>query len=79
MINVIIFILLSVLVLIWLLGLIWIFTPFRPCKCFFHDILGWHEPDPRKGIEMDPYCINIHGTCKYCGKRITQDSQGNWF
>lgn len=79
MVNVIIFILLSVLFLIWLLGLAWIFTPFRPCKWFFHDILGWHEPDPRKGIEMDPYCVNIHGTCKYCGKHITQDSQGNWF
>ena len=87
MINVIIFILLSVLFLIWLLlsvlfliwllGLTWIFTPFRPCKWFFHDILSWHEPDSRKGIEIRG--INIHAKCKYCGKDIIRDSQGNWF
>lgn len=41
----------------------------------YHDILHWHEPDQSiiyKGL-------NIHSKCKYCGKHIMQDSQGNWF
>lgn len=38
-------------------------------------IFGWHEPSD---------CIDIHGVnitskCKYCGKHIMRDSQGNWF
>ena len=40
-----------------------------------HDILGWHKPNDnyeRRGI-------NIISTCKICGKKIMQDSQGNWF
>lgn len=39
-----------------------------------HDILGWHDCE----IEGNDGCSNI-GTCKYCGKKCLQDSQGNWF
>jgi hypothetical protein len=39
-----------------------------------HDILGWHDCD----IEGNDGCSNV-GTCKYCGKKCLQDSQGNWF
>ena len=44
-------------------------------KWFFDRILGWHKP-----VDKVERCgpLNI-STCKYCGKRITQDSQGNWF
>ena len=38
-------------------------------KKWFHDVLKWHRPD--MSIEED--------ICKYCGKKIMQDSQGNWF
>lgn len=38
-------------------------------KCFYHDILGWHRPDKHSKRDI----------CKYCGKDIMQDSQGNWF
>ena len=44
-------------------------------KHWYHDILEWHEPDQSiiyKGL-------NTHSKCKYCGKHIMQDSQGNWF
>ena len=44
-------------------------------KHWHHDILHWHEPDQSiiyKGL-------NTHSKCKYCGKHIMQDSQGNWF
>ena len=44
-------------------------------KGFYHDVLGWHKPTDEK--EFDGY--NTHSHCKYCGKGIMQDSQGNWF
>ena len=44
-------------------------------KGFYHDILGWHKPTDEK--EFDG--CNTHSHCKYCGKEIMQDSQGNWF
>lgn len=62
----------------WLLSLIWLATPFRPCKWWCHDILGWHEPDPKEKEHEFDGC-NTHATCRFCGKKIMQDSQGNWF
>lgn len=62
---------------IFLLSIIWTFTSFRPMKWLCHDFAGWHEPDPDKEIEFDG-CNHIT-YCKICGKRIMQDSQGNWF
>lgn len=44
-------------------------------KFFYHGLLGWHRPDDT--LECDG--VNIKSTCKYCGKEIMQDSQGNWF
>ena len=44
-------------------------------KTFFDGVLGWHKPS--KEIRTDG--ISIQSKCKYCGKRIEQDSQGNWF
>ena len=45
-------------------------------KIFYHDILGWHQPDnsPKWSDDCSDHCI-----CKHCGKEIMQDSQGNWF
>ena len=39
-----------------------------------HDILGWHDCD-ETGFDG----ASATGTCKYCGKKCLQDSQGNWF
>lgn len=44
-------------------------------KTFFDVVLGWHKPS--KEYKTDG--ISIQSTCKYCGKKIEQDSQGNWF
>lgn len=42
---------------------------------FFHDYLGWHQSE-----ESEEYFdgSEMHSRCKWCGKYITQDSQGNW-
>ena len=75
--------LLGVLILIsiflavnWLLAVIWTITPFRPFKRLYHDILGWHEPG--NGSESFDGA-SFHAKCRFCGKEIMQDSQGNWF
>lgn len=43
-------------------------------KGFYHDVLGWHEP-----IDEWEFDGCVHSVCKYCGKEIMRDSQGNWF
>lgn len=42
---------------------------------FFCKFFGWHKKP--KDIEIRG--INNVGTCPRCGKRVIQDSQGNWF
>lgn len=44
-------------------------------KWLFHNLLGWHKPIKEKTFRG----INIISKCRYCGKEIAQDSQGNWF
>ena len=45
------------------------YLPFR----WFCDKLGWHcAPKDQVGI-------NRKGVCPRCGRKIMQDSQGNWF
>ena len=44
-------------------------------KWFYHDILRWHMPTDSQGFDG----CSFTSTCKYCGKEIMQDSQGNWF
>ena len=44
-------------------------------KKFFHDTMGWHEPTKNITFNGVSYCSR----CKYCKKKIMQDSQGNWF
>jgi hypothetical protein len=46
-------------------------------KVFYHDVMGWHRPKEDEENTFDE--INTYNYCKYCGKRILQDSQGNWF
>ena len=53
-----------------------LYCKFGLFKWFYHDILEWHEPDnsPQWSDGM-----SSHAICKYCGREIMQDSQGNWF
>lgn len=36
---------------------------------------GWHVAPNIKGFDG----CSINGECSRCGKRVMQDSQGNWF
>lgn len=45
-------------------------------KWWFHGVLNWHEPD--ESPDWFDGCT-IHARCKHCGKKICQDSQGNWY
>ena len=67
----------------WLLIaiLIWgvpplLYIKFGLFKIWFHNILHWHEPDDSPSWYDG---CSMHCKCKYCGKHIMQDSQGNWF
>lgn len=42
---------------------------------FTHDRLGWGYPDASIGFDG----CSATSTCVRCGKRLLQDSQGNWF
>lgn len=53
-----------------------IYTKTGFLRFYYHDILGWHKPD-KKPLYYDG--CSVHATCKFCGKEIMQDSQGNWF
>lgn len=46
-------------------------------KWLYHDIFGWHIPKEDEDNSFDG--CSEHNHCKYCGKDIMQDSQGNWF
>lgn len=44
-------------------------------KRLYHDVMEWHMPTDSQGFDG----CSFTSTCKYCGKEIMQDSQGNWF
>ena len=44
-------------------------------KWFYHDVLGWHEPEDYLWWNGNI----VHSYCKYCHKEILRDTQGNWF
>lgn len=48
-------------------------------KKLFHDKLSWHMPTDNKEFYLDGIIVIEESTCKYCGKKIQQDSQGNWY
>ncbi len=56
--------------IIYLISKGWIFNR------LYHNMLEWHLPD-EKPQEFDG--CNTYAHCKFCGKEIMQDSQGNWF
>lgn len=67
-----IFILLMVLCT---LEFIYLIHPFKFLVWFYHGVLGRHRPD--ETIFNDG--CSFHSYCRFCGKEIMQDSQGNWF
>lgn len=65
-----------VLLVLFLLSSL-LYLKFGWFKRLFHDLMEWHTPDKEKEQYYDN--LSLHATCKYCGKDIMQDSQGNWF
>jgi len=68
---------------IFAIGFLWVFLLVAMYDKFFRfkDVsfckhLGWH--DGRGGAKSFDGC-SIHATCSRCGKKVMQDSQGNWF
>lgn len=41
----------------------------------FCRVMGWHLAPKEQGFDGCSY----NGTCPRCGKKVLQDSQGNWF
>lgn len=72
---VVVYILLGLLVLNIVGALLYL--RFGIFKLFYHDVLEWHRPDEH--IEESFDGASFHCVCKHCGKKITEDSQGNWF
>lgn len=68
------FILLAGLIIFMIAGAIYLKAGLF--KKFYHDVLGWHQPN--NSPQWSDGC-STHSVCKYCGKDIMQDSQGNWF
>lgn len=56
-----------VLAVMWVTGVLYIITKGKVFRWFYHDILEWHLPNDNLSV------------CKFCGKDIQQDSQGNWY
>lgn len=47
-------------------------SKFRKFLC---NVLGWHKP--KDEVYFDG--CSFVSVCRFCGKKILQDSQGNWF
>ena len=65
-----------IIAIMWMSGVIYLISKGRIFNWFYHNIMGWHLPDD-KPQEFDGCNIRTH--CKFCGKEIIQDSQGNWY
>lgn len=53
----------------------YLFTQFGILKRIYHDWLGWHQPEKINGFDG----CSFTGKCRYCGKKILMDSNGDWF
>ena len=66
-----------VISIVWLIQIIGMVAYFKFgwFKFFYHDVMGWHVPSDNQNFDG----CSFTSTCKYCGEKIMQDSQGNWF
>lgn len=64
-----------VLTIFYITGLVWLIHPYKAGNWFYHDIMEWHKPCEKESFDG----ASFHSYCKFCGKEIMQDSQGNWF
>ena len=67
-------IIILLILFLWLIPAV-LYCRFGIFKTFYHNILGWHKPTDNFMFDG----CSFHSQCKYCGKEIMQDGQGNWF
>ena len=65
-----------IIAVLWTSGVIYLISRGRLFNYFFHNVMEWHLPDD-KPQEFNGCSFHTH--CKFCGKEIEQDSQGNWY
>ena len=65
----------SVLLVLWYIPFV-LYVRFGLFRWLYHGVLKWHQPDKTKKWEGGYF---IRSTCKFCGKDITRDNQGNWW
>jgi hypothetical protein len=66
---------LMILLCAFIVGLL-LYDIFGFFKHFYHDILGWHTPDPAF-TKYDESGIRV-SRCKHCGCDLVEDYKGNW-
>lgn len=69
-----------VLILVFILGILLLtysafYLKWGIGKWLFHDKMGWHKPHETLSFDGCSFC----SVCRYCKKKIMEDSQGNWF
>lgn len=47
-------------------------------KDFYHNFRGYHIPKDDTILECGRYGLEKHAICKYCGKGIKQNWNGDW-
>lgn len=62
---------------IWTYGAAALYFKTGFMKFYYHGLLKWHTPNEDETMWDDG--LSVHCKCKYCGKDIMHDSQGNWF
>lgn len=71
--------LMALYLLTWLFEIIYLIHPFKFLAWFYHRILGWHKHKHKPDKTQFNDGCSFHSHCRFCGKEIMQDSQGNWF
>lgn len=77
MLDTILLVILGILSTLLVAGSIYLLTKGKLFRRIFHDLMGWHLPKEDEMAEFDGSFSRTY--CKFCDKRIIQDSQGNWF
>lgn len=65
---------LTVFLVCWYIPII-LYLNFGTFKRWFHGVLEWHRPDKTRTWNDGRA---TYSQCKWCGKEIMRDSQGNW-
>lgn len=74
-IKIILFCICSLIIIMLITGVCYMLSGGKLFNKVYHDYFEWHLPINSIGFDG----LSSLSCCKFCGKRILQDSQGNWF